>query len=249
MNTEWHFPFMIAASLIIFFLIIRLVLSAEAFRAKRVSIIWLSLVTVVFGMLFGKYGATWGLPWWIYYPIPMLITVMLPPFILHLPTKRIVIYWLLSFLSAPLIHLLFSFFLGWTEYMPFWKVSSFQTQQETAQLTRVLNNYFEAIKEKDLKKMNEYTTADYTLFESGYIWNNDSLYQKLQGFKEQRIVYRLDHFTIHIDHETGHVYYFNHGDVYKKDSLLYTKEWIENATFRKEAGTWKIDFLQSTTKK
>ena len=122
MNTEWHFPIMIAASIAIFFLIIRIVLSKNDFSFKHKQIFFLSLMVVVFGMLFGKYGATYGLPWWLYYPIPMLITVFLPPFVLRFRKQQTIKYLILSFLSAPFIHTIFSFFFGWTEYMPFWKI-------------------------------------------------------------------------------------------------------------------------------
>jgi hypothetical protein len=122
MNTEWHFPIMILASLLIFFLIIRVVLSKNDFKVKRNQIFILALVVVVVGMLIGKYGATYGLPWWLYYPIPMLITVILPPVVLKLNTQKTIIYLVLSFLSAPFIHAVFSFLLGWTEYMPFWEI-------------------------------------------------------------------------------------------------------------------------------
>ncbi|MEO6668998.1 MAG: hypothetical protein ABIN36_05955 [Ferruginibacter sp.] len=122
MSTEWHFPVMIVASIAIFLLIIRIVLPPGQFKVKRKQIFLLSLIVVVLGMLFGKYGATYGLPWWIYYPVPMLMTVLLPPLYLNLKKKRTIIYLILSFLSAPFIHIVFSFFLGWTEYMPFWEI-------------------------------------------------------------------------------------------------------------------------------
>lgn len=122
MNTNWHFPIMIFGSLLLFFLIVRIVLTKKEFVTHLKKIFLLALVVVVFGMTFGKYGATYGLPWWIYYPIPMLVTVFLPPIILKLNKTQTITYLLLSFLSAPFIHLLFSFFLGWTEYMPFWKI-------------------------------------------------------------------------------------------------------------------------------
>jgi hypothetical protein len=122
MNTEWHFPIMIVASLLIFILIIRIVFSKNDFKIKRNQIYFLSLIVVVFGMLFGKYGATYKLPWWLYYPIPMLITVIVPPIVLKLNIQKTIVYLVLSFLSAPFIHTIFSFFLGWTEYMPFWKI-------------------------------------------------------------------------------------------------------------------------------
>jgi hypothetical protein len=122
MNPAWHFLIMIIASIAIFFIVVRLVVPRNYFWLKRQRIFLLSLVVVVFGMFFGKYGATYGLPWWLYYPIPMLITVLVPPLVLKLKSQKVITYVVLSFLSAPLIHVLFSFFLGWTEYMPFWKI-------------------------------------------------------------------------------------------------------------------------------
>ena len=113
---------MIVASLFVFFLIIRIVLTEDIFRKRRNQIFLLALIVVVFGMLFGKYSANYGLPWWLYYPVPMLITVILPPVVLKLNRQKTLLYLALSFLSAPFIHAAFSFFLVWTEYMPFWKV-------------------------------------------------------------------------------------------------------------------------------
>ncbi len=122
MNTNWHFPVMILASFVLFFIVLRIVLGKHEFKAKQGSVILLSILIVIGGMLFGKYGANWGLPWWIYYPVPMLMNVLLPPVVLRMNTKRVIFYLVLSFLSAPFVHVFFSFFFGWMEYMPFWKV-------------------------------------------------------------------------------------------------------------------------------
>jgi hypothetical protein len=123
-NSTWHFFIMILASLIVFFVIIRIVIRGQQFAQKIYTIILLSLLVVVVGMLFGKYGVGWGLNWWIYYLIPMLMTILLPPICLKMNRRRTILYIILSFLSAPLIHILFSFFLGWNEYLPFWKIPS-----------------------------------------------------------------------------------------------------------------------------
>ena len=122
LNTSWHFPIMMLASFLIFFLIIRMVQSKSEFKNNFPKIFLLAIIVVVIGMLIGKYGITFGLPWWIYYPIPMLMTVLLPPIFLKLSKKRTALYLMLSFMSAPFIHALFSFFLDWHEYMPFWKI-------------------------------------------------------------------------------------------------------------------------------
>lgn len=128
-NTFWHFPFMIFASFILFYLVIWIVLGGQQFKQKFSLTFLLSIVCVIIGMIFGKYGANLGLKWWIYYPIPMLINVLLPPIILKLNFNKTLIYLMLSFLSAPLIHLFFSFFLNWTEYMPFWKIPYIEHNQ------------------------------------------------------------------------------------------------------------------------
>jgi len=121
-NTIWHFPIMILTSFILFFIVIRIVIGKQEFIEKKKLIFLLSLVVVIIGMLFGKYGANWGLEWWIYYTIPMLMNVLLPPLVLKMNLNRTFLYLILSILSAPLIHVFFSICFGWTEYMPFWKI-------------------------------------------------------------------------------------------------------------------------------
>jgi len=122
MSTSWHFPIMILGSLVIFVALLRLILSKDEFEKSIRKVLLLSFVVVVLGMIFGKYGAMAGLPWWIYYPVPMFMTVFVPPVVLRFTTRQTVVYLIFSFLSAPFIHALFSFFLGWDEYLPFWKI-------------------------------------------------------------------------------------------------------------------------------
>ena len=113
---------MIAASLFIFIMIIRVLISKDEFRSSLKKISLLSLIVVVIGMLLGKYGANAGLPWWIYYPVPMLMTIILPPLMLKFNKRKTIRYIVLSAFSAPFIHVMFSFFLGWKEYLPFWEI-------------------------------------------------------------------------------------------------------------------------------
>ena len=126
-DSFWHFPIMILASFILFCLIIWMVLGVNEFRQKARSIFFLSIVCVVFGMLLGKFGANAGLKWWIYYPVPLLINVFLPPLVLKMNLKKTISYLLLSFLSAPFIHVFFSFFFNWKEYLPFWNIPYIRT--------------------------------------------------------------------------------------------------------------------------
>jgi hypothetical protein len=113
---------MIFASFIVFYLVIRIVIGKNEFYKKKGLVFFLAVFLIIIGMSFGKYGANLGMKWWIYYTIPMLINVVLPPIFLKMNFKKTILYLGLSFLSAPLIHIFFSKCLGWTEYMPFWKI-------------------------------------------------------------------------------------------------------------------------------
>lgn len=76
------------------------------------------------GILVGKYGANFGLPWYIYYTAPMLATILVPPIVYHLDLLRAALYIVLAFISAPAIHFVFVKLTGWSDYMPFLKIGS-----------------------------------------------------------------------------------------------------------------------------
>ncbi len=75
-------------------------------------------------MVFAKFGNNAGFPWWIYYTVPALATLLLPPLAFRFAGKELGQYLVLAFLSSPAIHVTFSFLLGWHEYMPFIPVPS-----------------------------------------------------------------------------------------------------------------------------
>lgn len=122
------------------------------------------------------------------------------------------------------------------------------TEAEKEQVKQVLTDYFAAIRAKDLEKMNALCTDDYLLFESGMVWNNDSLGHNIMKSPSE-IHFTLDNFNIKVDRESGRITYFNHGDVYRNDSLKRSVDWVESATFRKVDGAWKLEFLHSTVRK
>jgi hypothetical protein len=51
----------------------------------------------------------------------MLVTILLPPVAFRMNRREILEYLVLALLSSPVIHVVFSFFLGWKKYMPFIK--------------------------------------------------------------------------------------------------------------------------------
>lgn len=120
---------------------------------------------------------------------------------------------------------------------------------DPGKLKQVLIDYFDGIKSRDLKKLNEVTTGDFILYEDGLVWNNDSLMNALNAYKKFSADYRFSNFSIHVENASGDMIYFNHGNFIINDTTEISKDWIESATFRKVDGKWKLKFLHSSVKK
>ena len=118
-----QFPVLVIVSYLVFVILVRVALRRRR-RFTRNATLALGVLIVCGGMVFAKYGAMGGLPWWIYYTVPMLLTVFAPPLFLHMRAREYLEYMVLSFTSAPTIHVCFSFFFGWKSYMPFIKIPS-----------------------------------------------------------------------------------------------------------------------------
>lgn len=121
-----RFPIFIVVSLVVFTLILGFVLRQRPLRLSFGAIAVVAVVVVVGGMLFAKYGQNLDWPWWIYYTVPALTTLLLPLIAFRFTAAELWPYLSLAFLSSPVIHILFSFLLGWHEYMPFLPVPSLQ---------------------------------------------------------------------------------------------------------------------------
>src|SRR5271170_4098927 len=80
----------------------------------------LTVIVVVFGMIFARYGhILFQLPWWIYYGLPASLTFLLPPIVLKMKRAEVFRYVPMAVLMAPAIHVFFSLFVGWHDYMQF----------------------------------------------------------------------------------------------------------------------------------
>jgi len=124
-----------------------------------------------------------------------------------------------------------------------------QSMDDPEKLKQVLFTYFDGLKNKDLKKMNEITTNDFMLYEDGKVWNNDSIMNFLNKFPKLTVEYKFDNLKINVDKTSGDITYFNHADFVLNDTSKMNLNWIESATFRKIDGTWKMNFLHSSVRK
>jgi hypothetical protein len=116
-------------------------------------------------------------------------------------------------------------------------------------LKTVLRDYFDGLKNRDIKKLNEVTTTDFVSFEDGKVWTNDSLINSISQFKSFQGEWKFDNLKVNVDHSSGDITYFDHGDFILNDTIKMSFDWIESATFRKIDGKWKLNFLHSTVKK
>lgn len=121
-DTVWHFPVFIATSFVAFIAVLRFAMRRRAAPPSIASVLWVAVVVVIGGMVFAKVGATSGWPVWLYYGVPASLTWLLPPLVFRMRGGELAAYLLLALLVAPVIHVLFSFLLGWHEYMPFIRV-------------------------------------------------------------------------------------------------------------------------------
>jgi hypothetical protein len=124
MEGDARFAVFILVSLAVFVLVLRLVLRRRATQPAWWRILVIAMIVVPGGMVFARWGATAGLAWWVFYTAPALVTVVVPPFVFRMARIEAVEYLVLALLMAPAIHTVFSFFLGWNEYMPFLPVPS-----------------------------------------------------------------------------------------------------------------------------
>ena len=119
-DLERFFVFM-AAAFILFLGTVLWVVRKRIAKPRRANLLALATVVVPIGMLFARYSHIFfrDLPWEIYYGVPALMTFFLPPLWLRMSRSEIARYLPVALLLAPTIHIAFSFFVGWHDYMPF----------------------------------------------------------------------------------------------------------------------------------
>lgn len=113
-------------------------------------------------------------------------------------------------------------------------------------LKKVLISYFNGIETKDTASMRALTTADFILYEDGDVWNNDSAFVNIKEHLPFEVKYSFKNFKIYVDDKSGDMTYLTHADFIFNGTKRKSFDWIENATFRKIDGTWKMNFLQLT---
>ena len=119
-----RFQIFVLVSVIVFGLILRFATRKRQVRPGLPILAVLAGIVCVGGMYFAVFAQQAGWPWWVYYTVPALITLFLPPTALRMSRREALPYLTLALLSSPAIHVVFSLLLDWHEYMPFLRVPS-----------------------------------------------------------------------------------------------------------------------------
>jgi hypothetical protein len=121
---DTRFLIMMAASVAVYLLAIRIALRTRDEPAPWSLTALVATVVVVGGMVYGRVAAQAGLDWWLYLFPPMIAWLAVPPIAFHMRGAEAASYLLLASLASPLVHVAFSFLLGWHEYIPAWRLPS-----------------------------------------------------------------------------------------------------------------------------
>ncbi len=124
MDSGFRILVMAACAYLLFLCIIRWVLGGQ-YKVKSFLVALIGVLTVFGGFIVGVYGSVMHLPAFLIYAVPVLLVVMLPTLSLKMNSDQILKYLVLAILALPFLHAFFSFFLGWSQLIPYLKIPSF----------------------------------------------------------------------------------------------------------------------------
>ncbi|MDI9514620.1 MAG: hypothetical protein GX384_01790 [Clostridiaceae bacterium] len=126
MDPGFKFMVMVAFTYLIFLCVVRLVLGKQ-YKAKSFLIDIIGILVVFGSFIISKYNNILKLPGYLHYALPIALTVLLPPLALRMKSHQVLKYLALSILAVPFVHIVFSFFVGWGDLLPFIRIPSLWT--------------------------------------------------------------------------------------------------------------------------
>jgi hypothetical protein len=106
---------------------------SETNGVDQVSLISWSIGSSIGLVGMGILGLYSGLPPYIYYPVPLVISLLAPKFLFNLTWAEEGLYVLIGTTIGLATHVLSSLFLGYNNYLPFWKIDPIWGKKDTAQ--------------------------------------------------------------------------------------------------------------------
>lgn len=108
---------------------------------------------------------------------------------------------------------------------------------------QTLRDYYKAISDREFEKLESLSTKDLVIYEDGLIWNNDSVAKAFNGVN--KISFQLVNLDVKVDCNSARARYMTLAKFEFPDTTFLPK-FTESATFIKEKGNWKIEFIHSS---
>ena len=131
-------------------------------------------------------------------------------------------------------------------------ISAGQAQQKVftnaqTQIVDTVNTVFTAIQTDDADKLNSVIAPDFYIFDGGKRFNAEQIMAifKAQHAAGKRYEWNVTEPDIHISGNTAWIAYVNDGGISDASGRVH-QQWLESGFLEKQAGTWKVLFMQST---
>lgn len=124
MNGINKFLVYLIVAMAVYYVVLRITVGKRPDK-PYIMVAFLAVFVTAAGMIFARITYGKEMPWWIFYGIPVLFTYLLAPVLLRMSRKEFLLYTPLALLAGPVLHIFFSFLIGWHEYMPLFYIPSF----------------------------------------------------------------------------------------------------------------------------
>jgi ketosteroid isomerase-like protein len=117
-----------------------------------------------------------------------------------------------------------------------------------SEIVETVNTIFTAIRTYDAAKLKSVITPDFYIFDGGRRFNAE---QVMAIFKAQHLAtgksyeWNVTEPDVHISGNSAWIAYVNDGSISDASGTEH-QQWLESAFLEKQAGTWKVLFMQST---
>jgi ketosteroid isomerase-like protein len=118
---------------------------------------------------------------------------------------------------------------------------------DQSQIVDTVTTIFTALQTDDAAKLSSVIAPDFYVFDGGRRFNSEEMIAlfKAQHLAGKRYQWNVTEPDIHISGNTAWIAYVNDGSIGDASGHVH-QQWLESGFLEKQAGTWKVLFMQST---
>jgi ketosteroid isomerase-like protein len=137
--------------------------------------------------------------------------------------------------------------LVFSAHVPVAKAQQKVLTNEQSQIVDAVNTIFTALQTDDAARLNSVIAPDFYIFDGGKRFNAQEVMAifKAQHLVGKRYEWNVTEPDIHIIGNTAWIAYVNDGSISDASGRVH-QQWLESGFLEKQAGRWKILFMQST---